>query len=122
MITTRYLVALALGLALLPGPVARTAGAQTRDVSAPQTDGTTALHWAARADNADEVRRLLRAGARADVANRYGVTPLALAAANGNAAILDLLIAAGADPNAPSSQAEPVLMTATRSGSVAAVK
>jgi ankyrin repeat protein len=101
--------------------VARTAGAQARDVNAREADGTTALHWAARADDAAAVRTLLRAGARADVANRYGVTPLALAAANGNAAILDLLIAAGADPNAPSSQAEPVLMTATRSGSVAAV-
>ena len=101
---------------------AATDGKGARDVNAREADGTTALHWAARADDTDEVRRLLRAGARADMANRYGVTPLALAAANGNAAIMDLLIAAGADPNATSSQAEPVLMTATRSGSVAAVQ
>ena len=93
-----------------------------KDVNAREADGTTALHWAARSDDADEVRRLLRAGARADVTNRYGVTPLALAAGNGNAVIMDLLIAAGADPNAPSSQAEPVLMTATRSGSLEAVR
>ena len=80
------------------------------------------MHWAVRADNTEETRRLLRAGARPDVSNRYGVTPLALAAANGNAAILSLLIAAGADPNAPSAQHEPVLMTAARSGSVDAVR
>jgi ankyrin repeat protein len=92
------------------------------DVNAREPDGTTALHWAVRADDTEEVRRLLKAGARAEVVNRYGVTPLALAAANGNAAILDLLIAAGADPNVTSSQSEPVLMTATRSGSLEAVQ
>jgi ankyrin repeat protein len=105
---------LAIALAVLPAGTARAAAAT--DVNAREADGTTALHWAARADDADEVRRLLRAGAHADAVNRYGVTPLALAAANGNAAILELLIEAGADPNAASSQAEPVLMTATRSG------
>ena len=117
---SRFLVCLA--LTLLFGLAPRTATPQTRDVNAREADGTTALHWAAREDNADEVRRLLRAGARADVTNRYGVTPLALAAANGSAVIMDLLIAAGADPNATSSQAEPVLMTAARSGSVEAVQ
>jgi ankyrin repeat protein len=92
------------------------------DVNAREVDGTTALHRAARADDAGEVRRLIHAGARVDVVNRYGVTPLALAAANGNASVLELLIKAGADPNAPSAQAEPVLMTAARSGSVDAVR
>ena len=111
---------LAIALVVLPAGTARAAAAT--DVNAREADGTTALHWAARADDAGEVRRLLRAGAHADAVNRYGVTPLALAAANGNAAILELLIEAGADPNAPSSQAEPVLMTATRSGSVEAVQ
>jgi ankyrin repeat protein len=122
-------VVASLGLALCvfagPGALAADDGARSKDrkdVNARGVDGTTALHWAARTDDAGEVRRLLRAGARADVTNRYGVTPLALAAANGNAAIMDLLIAAGADPNAPASQAEPVLMTAVRSGSIVAVQ
>jgi ankyrin repeat protein len=112
-------------LALLPRTGAAsgaTDGKHPADVNAREVDGTTPLHWAAREDNVEEVRRLLRAGARPDVANRYGVTPLALAAANGNAAILDLLIAAGADPNAASVQSEPVLMSATRSGNIEAVR
>ncbi len=116
---------LALAIALLALPASAAPATDIRaiaDVNAREVDGTTALHWAVRADNTVETRRLLRAGARPDVSNRYGVTPLALAAANGNAAILSLLIAAGADPNAPSAQHEPVLMTAARSGSVDAVR
>ena len=116
---------LALAIALLALPASAAPATDIRaiaDVNAREVDGTTALHWAVRADNTVETRRLLRAGARPDVSNRYGVTPLALAAANGNAAILNLLIAAGANPNAPSAQHEPVLMTASRSGSVDAVR
>ena len=36
-----------------------------------------------------------------NAANRYGVTPLSLAATNGNAAIMATLLKAGADPNTP---------------------
>ena len=42
---------------------------------------------------------LLKAGANANAANRYGMTPLSLAAINGNAAMLEALLAAGADAN-----------------------
>src|SRR5262245_35792369 len=52
------------------------------DVNAPDVDGTTALHWAARVDNGEIAGVLIAAGARPNAANRYGVTPLALAAAN----------------------------------------
>ncbi len=52
----------------------------------PAADGTTALHWAARNNDAVLVDRLLRAGADAKAANRYGVTPIALACENGSAA------------------------------------
>ncbi|HEX5046626.1 MAG TPA: ankyrin repeat domain-containing protein, partial [Gammaproteobacteria bacterium] len=41
---------------------------------AEDADGTTALHWAVQADNVDLARALLRAGAHARAANRYGVT------------------------------------------------
>ena len=41
---------------------------------------------------------LIRAGANVSAANREGVTPLQLAAMNGNAAMIDRLIKAGADP------------------------
>ena len=61
---------------------------------------------------------------RADVnaANDHGVTPLALACENGNAAMVEKLLAAGANPNAAVSTGETALMTAARSGSVNAVK
>ncbi len=42
---------------------------------------------------------LIAAGANVKTPNRDGATPLYLAAVNGNAAIIEKLLAAGADPN-----------------------
>jgi ankyrin repeat protein len=93
------------------------------DVNIPQVDGTTALHWAARADDLETADLLLRAGAKVSAANREGATPLQLAAINGGAAMLDRLLKAGADPNAPlSSSGDTALMMASRSGKPDAVK
>src|SRR5262245_33633015 len=39
-------------------------------------DGSTALHWAVESDDTEMTRLLLRAGADAKRANRYGITPL----------------------------------------------
>ena len=89
---------------------------QKADVNAAEADGTTALHWAARADNVEMARTLLRAGADAKKANRYGVTALQLAAVNGSAPIIKALIEAGADVNAVLPEGETVLMTAARTG------
>src|SRR4030095_6133077 len=58
---------------------------QRAPVNATEADGSSALHWAARLDQVDMVRTLLRSKAQVNVANRYGVTPLALAAVNGSA-------------------------------------
>ena len=58
----------------------------------------------------------------ADVANRYGVTPLWLAAANGNAVLVEALLKAGADANTAMPQGETVLMTAARAGNPGAVQ
>src|SRR5262245_36336047 len=49
------------------------------DVNAPQVDGATALHWAVYRDDLDAVELLLGAGSKVDVANREGITPLAMA-------------------------------------------
>ena len=80
-------------------PVLNTLLKQSADVNVPQTDGTTALHWAAYWDDAATVDLLLRAGASVNAANRYGVTPLFVAATNGNAPIIGKLLEAGANAN-----------------------
>src|SRR6188768_3102752 len=48
------------------------------DPNQQSADGTTALHWAVRNNDAILVDRLLRAGAKPHPENRYGVTPIAL--------------------------------------------
>ena len=93
------------------------------DLNAPQTDGTTALEWAAHWNDVDAVKLLLSSGADPKVANRYGVTPLSEAAAAGNAAIIEMLLQAGADPKTvTTADGETVLMIAARTGDVEAVK
>ncbi len=59
---------------------------------------------------------LLKAGADPKPANRYGVTPLSLAATNRDAPLVSMLLKAGADPNAALPAGETVLMTAAHSG------
>jgi uncharacterized protein len=95
---------------------------QKADVNAPEPDGTTALDWAVRQDDADMVDRLLRAGADAKAVNRYGVSPLSLACINGNAAMIEKLLKAGADANASGLEEETPLMTVAHAGNVDAAK
>lgn len=92
------------------------------DVNAADVDSTTALHWAVYRDSLEIVDLLIGAGATAKTANRYGVTPISLAATNGNAAMIRRLLAAGADPNAASPGGETVLMSAARTGNVDALR
>jgi uncharacterized protein len=92
------------------------------DVNAAQADGTTALHWAAYHDALPAVQSLLKAGAKAEVKNRYGMTPLLLACENGNGDIVNALLAAGADANSEREGDEKALMVASRTGKLAAVK
>ena len=79
-------------------------------------DGTTALHWAVRADDVEMVRLLLSAGADASAATREGITPLSLAAVNGSTQVTSVLIEAGANVNAVLPEGETILMTAARTG------
>ena len=93
------------------------------DVNAPQIDGTTALHWAMLADDLDTADLLIRAGAKVSTANREGVMPIQLAAINGNAAMIDKLIKAGADPNASLTKfGDTPLMMASKTGKTDAIK
>ena len=89
---------------------------QRAGVNVAEADGTTALHWAARADNLDMARTLLRAGADAKKANRYRITALHLAAVNGSGPMATALIEAGSDVNAVLPEGETILMTAARTG------
>jgi uncharacterized protein len=66
--------------------------------AADDPDGTTPLHWAVRANDVEAAQRLLHSGANPDAANRYGVTPLSLAAENASAPLIQMLLQAGAHP------------------------
>ncbi|SRR5579884_2370680 len=96
------------------------------DVNAAEADGTTPLMWAVRQsfnkDDAGIAEMLIRAGANAKAANRYGVTPLFLACENGNAYLVEQLLKAGADANSGVTENETALMTAARAGSLEAAK
>ena len=71
------------------------------DVNAPQGDGMTALHWAARSANADLAGLLLEAGADVGAVTRIGAyTPLLLASEVGSAHVVRLLLAGGAEQTA----------------------
>ena len=79
------------------------------------------MHWAVRHDDLAAADALIKAGADVKAANRYGVTPMNLAAMNGNAAMIRKLLDAGADPNTANPGGETALMTAARTGKVDAV-
>ena len=92
------------------------------DVNAPQGDGVTALHWAARHGDADLVAALLAAGARTRVGTRFGeYTPLHLAAERGSAPIVKALVAAGAMADAKTSTGATPLMFAAAAGETGAI-
>ncbi len=103
-------------------PAIHTLLPQHVDLSAADTDGSTALHWAVRRDDLETANLLISSGADVKAANRYGVTPLSLACVNGNAAMIESLLKAGADPNTSLPGEETALMTAARTGKVDAVK
>lgn len=100
----------------------RTLIQQKADVNAPQSDGATALQWAAYRNDVELADVLIAAGANAKLANREGVTALQLASLNGSGPMIEKLIKAGADPNEKSPRGETPIMMAARSGNVDAIK
>jgi ankyrin repeat protein len=73
-------------------------------------------------NEAEIARILLEAGADPRARTRYGITPAALAASHGNAAILGLLLDAGVDPNSTSHQGQTALMSAALNGNPDAIR
>jgi ankyrin repeat protein len=69
-----------------------------------------------RADDLKTVVALLSAGADVNAANRYGVTPLSLAATNASAPMVQELLKAGAGARAALPNGQTVLMSAARTG------
>ena len=92
------------------------------DVNAAESDGTTALQWAAYNNDADCIDLLLKAGANPNAANDLGSTALWAASQNGGVAIVKRLLDAGANPNAALLSGETPVMVAARSGYPAVVE
>jgi ankyrin repeat protein len=74
-------------------------------------DGVTALEWAAIGNHADVVQVLLAWGAQVNHVDKFGMTPLLYAASVdfGDTAVIEKLIAAGADLKAKNKQGQTAL-------------
>jgi uncharacterized protein len=92
------------------------------DVNAQQTDGATALQWAAYRDDLKLAELLIAAGANPRLPNREGATALQLAALRGSARMIEKLLQAGADANERGTNGETPLMLAARNGNIQALQ
>jgi hypothetical protein len=74
-------------------------GANIDDNGTPESRETSPLHAAAENGEVERMALLLRFGAKIDVPDSYGRTPLARAIDEGKPACVDLLVLAGANPD-----------------------
>ena len=63
------------------------------------------------------MRALLKSGAKANVTNHYGATPLSEATKLADLELVRMLLAAHADPNSPNQDSQTALMLASSLGS-----
>jgi uncharacterized protein len=96
--------------------------AKNVDVNVRSGDGSTALLWSVHWNNLDTAGLLVGAGADANAANDFRMTPLSEACTNGNAALVRLLLKSGANPNTAIATGETPLMTCAKTGSPDAVR
>ena len=94
---------------------------QEHDVNGWSADGSAALHFAVRVNNAALVRLLLDADADVNAANRYGQTPLHIAVQYRHTAMAQQLLDAGANIEQTDGSGEPPLLIATRLGDLAMI-
>jgi ankyrin repeat protein len=92
------------------------------DVNTPESDGSTALLWAAHQSSPEIIALLLKAGANPNAANNFGVTPLLEASRYGDTATVGALLDGGADVAGAARDGETPLMAAARAGSAPAVE
>ena len=91
------------------------------DVNESESDGSSALLWAAYQSSPELVALLLERGADPNRANEFGVTPLLQASRNGDVATMRALLDGGADVARAVRDGETPLMAAARTGSAEAV-
>jgi len=82
----------------------------------PDSDGFTALSWAARAGREDIVKMLINAGAQVNTKSTSGVSTLMLASNGGHRKIAVILLNHGAEINAASNNGHTSLMFAAYRG------
>ncbi|KXZ53959.1 hypothetical protein GPECTOR_6g878 [Gonium pectorale] len=85
---------------------------------APEVDGTTAMHHAAAANNAEAVRALIEAGASLEVRTSVADTPLLVAAAGNCVDAAKALLTAGAKVNSVGKGHEDMVRTLLQAGAM----
>jgi ankyrin repeat protein len=91
------------------------------DANAVDSDGSSALLWAAYQSSPELVAMLLEKGADPNLANVFGVTPLLQASRYGDVATMRALLAGGAQVAQSVRDGETPLMAAARTGNTEAV-
>jgi uncharacterized protein len=92
------------------------------DANEPGVDGTPALHWVVRLQDAATAQQLLRSKADPNAANRYGVRPLHIAIGSDDLPMVLLLLKAGANPDSTDAAGDSCLVMAARAGQLPIVE